>query len=85
MGGEKNIFDSFTVPGNNVACIYDINSSSGFITGLTGQIYEKVTETLAELTACMCEAAQADKQCHPPSFRVIVKKKKTFDSVLPLA
>jgi len=69
LGGEKNIFDSVIVTGNNVACRYDLNSTLRFVTGLTGQIYEKVTAALsAELTACMCGAAQADKQCQSSHF-----------------
>jgi hypothetical protein len=68
-GGEKNIFDSLIVPGHNVACIYDLNSRSGFVAGLTGQIYVNVTAALlAELTECMCEAAQADEQRHSSHF-----------------
>jgi len=69
VGGEKNIFESVILPGNNVACTYDLNSTARFVTGLTGQIYEKVTAVLsAELTACLCEAAQADKQSYPSHF-----------------
>jgi hypothetical protein len=69
VGVGGNIFDSLIVPGKNVACIYDMNSRSGFVTGLTGQIYENVTAVLSvEFTACKCEAAQADKQCHSSHF-----------------